>query len=43
MIQQETRLGVCDNSGAKEILVHPCSWWQLAGVMLVSATLLWLP
>jgi large subunit ribosomal protein L14 len=24
MIQQESRLGVADNSGAKEVLVHPC-------------------
>ena len=27
MVQQESRLSVADNSGAKEVLVYPCTWW----------------
>ncbi len=26
MIQQESRLKVADNTGAKELTVHPCAW-----------------
>ncbi len=27
MVQQETRLKVADNTGAKELLVYPCYGW----------------
>ena len=30
MIQQETRLKVADNSGAKELLCSPCYGWIVA-------------
>ena len=39
MIQQETRLKVADNTGAKEILLYSCYGAALQEDMQISATL----